>query len=567
MARVARIVAERHGLETPGAFADDDSTLTEEPWEQALAEAPWCGPDALGEIWERLLTIGSTEDRRERGAHFTPRSVADAVIGFATDRRRTDSPLPETVWDPAAGGGAFLLAAARALHSTGGGRVEAVNRLYATDIDPIALAVCDAALEIWSGGLARPRYRCADALLDDQNDDSDWPVKFDLVVGNPPFLSQLSSDTSRSRDRADLLRQRYPEVSKAYLDDAGLFVKLGVDRLANGGLAALIVPTSLLGAADARPLRKALAEATSLTRLWIDADRSFDAQVDVVALILERVEDKTTRTRVRTGHEELDLTTPGSDSWAPLLAATQGVPTPTVSGPTSLAGHGRITAGFRQHFYGIANAVSEEPETAKAPTHRLITAGAIDPLMDLWGERSIKFGGERWDRPVLDLDAIEDPAVQGWFRDRNRPKILLASQTRVIEAIVDETGMAMPSVPVISLEPDDPAQLWHLVAALCSPAASAWLVARAAGTGMSADAVRVRAAELAELRLPRRGPAWDEGAEAAKRAHRAGYSDPTGYVEAMHSMGKSMDSAYGVDRDVGPWWWSRLRLPIEGMKY
>ena len=160
---------------------------------------------------------------------------------------------------------------------------------------------------------------------------------------------------------------------------------------------------------------------------------------------------------------------------------------------------------------------------------------------------------------MLHLDRIEDPSVKEWFEARCRPKILLATQTPVIEAIVDTDGSMVPSVPVLVVEPADEDMLWPLAAALTSPAASAWLYQRAAGTGLSRKAIRLRAREVAGLGLPRKGEAWDTGAEHAKRAHQSSADgDMETYVRELRALGKAMDVAYGVDDTVGSWWWNRL---------
>ena len=137
--------------------------------------------------------------------------------------------------------------------------------------------------------------------------------------------------------------------------------------------------------------------------------------------------------------------------------------------------------------------------------------------------------------------------MKDWFAARCRPKILLATQTAVIEAIVDTDGSMVPSVPVLVVEPVDDDMLWLLAAALTSPAASAWLYQRAAGTGLSRKAIRLRAREVAGLGLPRNREAWETGAEHAKLAHQSSTNgDVETYVRELRALGKAMDVAYGL---------------------
>ena len=536
---------------------------------EEIAERGGIDPGLIGRCWEMLM---ARSDRRSRGAHYTPTNVAAQVVELVLDgvfdgiEGEGPPALTPTVWDPSCGGGAFLLAAVRALEArTGEGRVALVERCFATDIDEFALALCDAALQIWSDGAARPNVYCVDALLVDGGQDGveEWPERLDIIVGNPPFLGQLSTDTTRTGERAERLRARYPHVSRAYLDEAGLFVAMAAERVSVNGAIGLIVPASLLGAADAVDLRRTVAETHTLSRLWVDAGQSFDAAVDVVALVLTGQETSNTEptTSVWLEGTERSTPTPTPESWAPLLAAAEDSPIVYLDTTTGQLGDlASLTAGFRQHFYGIANAVSEAGDVAPSPAMpALVTSGVIDPLHSRWGTRPLKFAKERWNAPVVHFDRIDDQSVRDWFVARCRPKLLLATQTAVIETIVDPDGSMVPSVPVLVVEPADEEMLWRLAAVLTSPAASAWLYQRAAGTGMSKRAIRLRAKEVAALPLPSEVAAWDAAAGHAQLAHRSSLAgDIETYVGEMRSLGKWMSIAYGVDDSVGSWWWSRL---------
>ena len=559
MAAVARHAYATSEMDPPAAFADvgrvDTAVVT-----SLLADLPdeACTPDALGVIWENLMSTGP---RRTQGAHFTPRETAERVVQMAIDSRADVSPI-DRVWDPAAGGGAFLLAAARQLEDrTGCSRAEIVERLYATDIDPVALRVCDAALSLWAGGTARPVTAVGDALVDLP---SNWPTDFSVVIGNPPFLGQLTSDTARSSSMSERLRLEFGTLATGYVDQAALFVELGLRRLADDGALAMILPQSILGSRDAAAVRESAAERACLSRVWVDDEGIFDASVEVIAISMVRAPEGAHQevTQVSVGDcSAIDVRTPEPHSWAPLLAAVQGVP--QVSLPLSTASLGEIataTAGFRQHFYGIADAVREDETSATGTTACLMTSGAIDPLANLWGRRSVKFAGTKWNAPKLVLDAIPDPAVRSWFDGRLVPKVLLASQTPVLEAVVDPDGTLAPSVPVISIEPDDPEMVWHVAAVVTAPPICAFLLAEAAGTGLSSAAIRVRAQAVAALPLPSNSSAWDRGAEAGRRAHDCWLvEDEAGHEQALAEVAGAMVEAYAGDAELFDWWWSRLR--------
>jgi hypothetical protein len=206
-----------------------------------------------------------------------------------------------------------------------------------------------------------------------------------------------------------------------------------------------------------------------------------------------------------------------------------------------------LNANFRDEYYGMVPAVGDH---ATGP--QLVTSGLIDPGRSLWGARPITFARRRWERPRLDLDRL-DPKMREWARRRLVPKVLVANQTKIIEAVCDPEGCWLPAVPVIAVYPhgahwDDPpgvttdelvTRAWEIAAILTSGFASAWLWHRQAGTGMSADSVRVSPTVLAEL-------PWPAGDLApATTALKA--CDPRGCAAAI-------DRAYGAPAEVTAWW-------------
>jgi hypothetical protein len=158
-------------------------------------------------------------------------------------------------------------------------------------------------------------------------------------------------------------------------------------------------------------------------------------------------------------------------------------------------------------------------------------------------------------RPVVDLAALraEAPDLARWVDARRQPKILVATQTRVIEAVADRTGVLVPSVPVISVEPFDLADVSRIAAALTAPPASAWAFRETAGTARSADAVKLAARQVLAVPLPTIDASW-HAATAALDAHE------------LAAFASAAAEAYGLapDHPVVGWWLARLprRAPV-----
>jgi SAM-dependent methyltransferase len=506
--------------------------------------------------------------RRRTGVHYTPARLAESLTGLALEQLGR---IPESVVDPSCGAGSFLLAAADTLVDAGVEPSQVLLRLAGADIDPAAVAACRDALEAWAGEHRLDRraadavdLRVADMLAEPP---VDWSGRFDLVVGNPPFLGQLSDTTARDASQRAAVRERFIGIGP-YVDTAALFVAASLDLLRVGGVSLLIQPASFLAARDTAAVRDCVLRDAQLVAVWASPELHFDAGVHVCAPVLrvggDRSRAGTVGVRWGSAMESVgDAASPEpEDSWGPLLAAPLGVPSvpevPVVR--HRLHTIAASTAGFRDEFYALADAAREFDEpSAVAASPRLVTVGMIDPSRLTWGHRARKLAGRSVTAPRLDLPALQasSPRVAEWVHRRLRPKVLVASQTRVLEAVADPVGDLVPVTPVISVEPFDSADTWLVLAALLSPTASATAAARRLGTGMSVGAVRWSASAVGDVDLPIDRVAWDRGALLARRLADA---DGGTRADLLGRLGRTMCIAHGCspDSEVMTWWYDRV---------
>lgn len=503
-------------------------------------------PDLLGWSLEALLG----RDERRRGSHFTPQVIADGLTALVIDQVE-----PSDVYcDPACGGGAFLLAIARRLESLGRDRSTIVeSHLEGFDIDPLAVATSRTSLALW----ARVPRADAVATEGDPFGAAGHSGPYTAVLGNPPFQSQLAQLTVRRGADAARLERHSGIDAGAYTDTAWLFLAASLELARPDGVVALIQPQSLLSARDGRSTRRAI-DAGQLLGLWVGDSDSFDAAVEVCAPIVRRSSAVSEVCRWSgAAFEPLpaipvdDLT---SESWAPLIGDLTGAPIVEVRSARSVADVATATAGFRDEYYGLVPAVREGAVADNSP--RLMTVGLIDALQCRWGRVPARFARTRWSEPVVDLDRIVDERVRRWVSERLTPKILLATQTKTIEVVVDETGRLVPLTPIVSVHaPVD--RLWHLAAALTSPPIAAVAFRRAAGSALVADALKLSASQVLALPLPIDGEAWDAGADAARSAATA--TDEAGYRRSMTELGHHLCDAYEVEAEpLTGWWLGRL---------
>jgi len=496
--------------------------------------------------------------RKSLGAYYTPPDVVGGVLDLALEPLLAEraaigheAVAALRVIDPACGTGNFLVAVAHRITSTlvalGVDAAEAadagVRCVHGIEVEASTAETCRASLSTLSPSFADEQVVRGDALLDAATASEG---RYDLVVGNPPFLSRLGSKTARSVSEAKALRNRFGDAVAAYTDPATIFLALG-HRLArpDGGVFALIEPISILSARDAAGVRRAVVADAALTDLWVIGNGVFDAAVEVCAPVLVRGASGD-RTRLFAGRTRVPCPVvasprPDEASWSRLLAAQGGLPVRSLQAQGTLAELATATADFRDQYYGLAPHVVDRASEAPG-WPRLVTVGLIDPAALGWGHRLTRFNKASYLHPRVDLGAL-DPKLAAWAASRLVPKVLLATQTRVLEAVVDAEGSLLPSVPVISVVAPL-ADLWRVGAVLTCPAVALEASRRHLGSGRNARSMRLRAQEVLELPLPADREAWDEAADLLERG------------APLVEVGRRMDEAYGLgdDDELLAWW-------------
>lgn len=539
--------------------------------------------------------------RRRLGAHYTPVELADRLVHLAFTHADLDvGDLPQLVCDPSCGAGSILVSLADELYARGATPAEVLGRhLIGCDIDPAAVEAARGSLRAWAVAAGEPdppepRIIEADALA--------LPTDFpgvDVIVGNPPFASPLSADVARRR-RLDTTTEvsgiRAAESARdgAYVDDSALHLRAAVRLVAPGGVVCLLQPQSLLASRDAASVRVAVSGMAVLEALWASGDDLFEeAAVRVCAPVLVRrrepvspgVSEPVDSVVLWEDEPAMRVSFDATGSWAPLLAGAVGTPQvgiPGGSAPTEDAARvgdlARCTAGFRDEFYALAS-VAHESVTHESATsepvvrevdgaggvtsddaYRLVTSGMIDPGMLRWGAGSWKLAGRRFSAPTADPGRLEDasPRVARWSAARAVPKVLIASQTKVLEAAIDSHGCCVPVTPVVSVEPTGECSPAALAAMLSAPSNSARLATGAAGTGRSSTAQRVGASAVAGLVVSADPGVWSAAEDLWETFEAAARLIST--AGEWFAIGVELDRLLGlqVDERAVTWWVERL---------
>jgi hypothetical protein len=450
------------------------------------------------------MTGSTTDDaRKRRGAWYTPPELIDVVVDGVLDGFGPADGDPVRVLDPAGGDGRFAIAARDRLRDSG----------YA-----VSITVCDIDADALAGVPDRDaRLILADALAHDWRGE-----RFDIVIGNPPFLSQMAATTTR--------RGSSRHGGGPYADAAAEFLALSCELARpDGGRIGLVLPQSILGARDAGPVRDRVGAMAELDWSWWEArQQHFDASVNVCAIGLRRPSSGTIP----------------AASWTRVVTDRLGVPAlPELLTDGTLGDRAELNANFRDEYYALVPAVSDE---ADGPP--LVTSGLIDPGACHWGRRPVRFAKHDFAHPRVDLSKLTG-RFPAWADRKLVPKVMIANQTRIIEAVADPDGRWLPGVPVTTATPTGGTGVWEIAAVLTAPIASvvAWHVG--AGTGLSTTTVRLGPATLAETPWP------------AGSLHDAAAALSAGNLA---DCARAVCTAYGLGAaEIDPMlrWWTE-RLPV-----
>jgi len=249
-------------------------------------------PD-LGASYEATLP---DEERATHGRFYTPPALAAACCRWAIrpmDDAGHDRP---EVLDPAAGAGAFVVAAVERLRALGVDPAAAPGRVTAVDVDGGALTVTERRLAGGSDALTTVE---ADFLALSPDDVG----RFDAVVGNPPYVRQEGLDKDAARTHLAVFG---PDGSTPYLDgecalsrrsDAYVYFLTNATRfLRPGGRLAMVVPTKWLATRYGETLQRFLLDHHRIHAVvGFDARAFDDALVDAALLCCERRQTGTAR--------------------------------------------------------------------------------------------------------------------------------------------------------------------------------------------------------------------------------------------------------------------------------
>jgi adenine-specific DNA-methyltransferase len=198
---------------------------------------------SAGKRRDEMSQVGQ-EKIKNLGAFDTPREIAEFLADWAI-RDKTDKVL-----DPGAGTGIFVDAALSRLNELGKRAPQAINQIYAVEMDKERYAHLISKLRE-NYGITEPKNLiCTDFfnVVPKQNwfSTTTGPVQIDAVIGNPPYIERQRFKNVKSIQRRVLPALEQTVALHDVTDIYGYFILHSASFLKEGGRLAFIVSDTWL---------------------------------------------------------------------------------------------------------------------------------------------------------------------------------------------------------------------------------------------------------------------------------------------------------------------------------
>lgn len=227
--------------------------------------------ESFGEYYINLL-----QNKKENGVIYTPKEMADFIVqNTIRSEDLIQNPFIK-IADPSCGSGNLIIACFKHLKRLYEENIDIINRvhninlnqkdvnkhilennLFGYDIDEVALKILMIDLFCLAEKINIDNFKNKDFLF--ERDD----IKFDVFLGNPPYIGQKMID----KDYSKLIKEKYRQIFKDKGDLSYCFFKAALNKLPRGGKLTFITSRYFLEAVSGEELRKTLKEFCSIDKI------------------------------------------------------------------------------------------------------------------------------------------------------------------------------------------------------------------------------------------------------------------------------------------------------------
>lgn len=219
----------------------------------------------------------SRTHKKALGAYYTPFNLSKVLCEWAL-RNSNDKIL-----EPSFGGCGFLEASIERLLALGSKGAE--SQLYGADIDPAAFDFLSKKIKSYEGINDHFLYKDFIKVCPDDFK----AIRFDVVIGNPPYVSMHNMSEQQKKNCFDLLK------NNNFADDTigrnaslwAFFLLHSLSFIKNGGRSAWVLPSSLLHADYANAVLNIFSQHFKLVKVVKLNERFFqEEEADEISVIL-----------------------------------------------------------------------------------------------------------------------------------------------------------------------------------------------------------------------------------------------------------------------------------------
>lgn len=265
---------------------------------------------------------------------------------------------------------------------------------------------------------------------------------FDIVIGNPPYISAIDLKKSLGNTNYKYLKSLF-QTSKGTVDMYVYFFEKGLNLLCDGGTLSFITPNKYLSANYGKTLRAYLMTNAKITTvLDVSRDSVFDADTYPVVSIIRKSSDTKTyefiaidKYKIEHKFNSSQLSELPENNWGFILSTKYKLTKKILLKSKSILDVCKInatsTASEADEFH---NSLYNDEKIGL----KLINTGTIDPYCNFWGARTLTDKGKQYLYPMLPNNA----KILGINRYNlyNSPKIIIAKMSLRLEGFFDEKG-------------------------------------------------------------------------------------------------------------------------------
>ncbi len=372
---------------------------------------------------------------------------------------------------------------------------------------------------------------------------------FDIVIGNPPYISAIEYSKLVSEEEKQLLCKSF-KAAKGAWDLYVLFFERGIQLLKNGGTLAFITPNKYLSATYGKALRSLFIENINLRNI-VDLSRIsvFEtASVYPIITILSQTPQaqyitvcKPISSALLSGNmksveiESSVMSACPDNVWGVLLSDELNKLSTVLANSVRLDSIAQVNATSTAAEADEYGKLIKEQPSRKEGFLKLVNTGTIDPYLSLWGQKPLTHQHHRFLSPKLPINSKEINCRRRSLYQE--PKIIFAKIGIRAEAFLDETGEYASLNTNCVYKPLEGFSLTYLLGVFNSSAFTTIYELLFGSLRMSGGYMQFQSPQLRIMPIPKATPAQQSAiASLVTRILSAKASDPSADTSALESQ-------------------------------